>query len=130
MPPGEEGGAVGARTAGDEGLSQQRGRHRRDADAGGAGCARGTWRSSTKTGSCSFRDRLKELIKFKGFQVAPAEVEAALCAHSGIVDAAVIGKPDEGSGRGAGWPSSCARAAGSDVGEAELQAHVEGCLAH
>lgn len=36
-------------------------------------------------------DRVKELIKYKGFQVAPAELEALLTAHPGIADAAVIG---------------------------------------
>ncbi|KAF9581771.1 hypothetical protein BGW38_001098 [Lunasporangiospora selenospora] len=36
-------------------------------------------------------DRLKELIKYKGFQVAPAELEALLIAHPLIMDAAVIG---------------------------------------
>lgn len=43
-------------------------------------------------------DRLKELIKFKGFQVAPAELEATLVAMEGIIDAAVIGIPDEEAG--------------------------------
>ncbi|MEU6318397.1 4-coumarate--CoA ligase family protein [Streptomyces sp. NPDC047009] len=36
-------------------------------------------------------DRVKELIKYKGFQVAPAELEALLLTHPGVVDAAVIG---------------------------------------
>lgn len=35
-------------------------------------------------------DRLKELIKYKGFQVAPAELEALLISHAHIADAAVI----------------------------------------
>ncbi|CAN5123060.1 4-coumarate--CoA ligase family protein [soil metagenome] len=39
-------------------------------------------------------DRLKELIKYKGYQVAPAELEALLLTHPGIADAAVIGAPD------------------------------------
>lgn len=43
-------------------------------------------------------DRLKELIKFKGFQVAPAELEASLVAMEGISDAAVIGLPDDEAG--------------------------------
>lgn len=43
-------------------------------------------------------DRLKELIKYKGFQVAPAELEAELLTHPAIVDAAVIGKPDAEAG--------------------------------
>eukprot|EP01062_Namystynia_karyoxenos_P015444 TRINITY_DN155_c0_g1_i1.p1 TRINITY_DN155_c0_g1~~TRINITY_DN155_c0_g1_i1.p1 ORF type:complete len:585 (+),score=220.76 TRINITY_DN155_c0_g1_i1:83-1756(+) len=38
-------------------------------------------------------DRLKELIKVKGYQVAPAELEALLMKHSEIADAAVIGVP-------------------------------------
>lgn len=36
-------------------------------------------------------DRLKELIKFKGYQVAPAELEALLISHPSIEDAAVVG---------------------------------------
>ena len=43
-------------------------------------------------------DRLKELIKVKGFQVAPAELEALLLEHPLIADAAVIGIPDERAG--------------------------------
>jgi len=43
-------------------------------------------------------DRLKELIKFKGFQVAPAELEATLVSHDQITDAAVIGQPDPSAG--------------------------------
>ncbi|MGW3989685.1 4-coumarate--CoA ligase family protein [Streptomyces sp. NPDC004830] len=40
-------------------------------------------------------DRVKELIKYKGFQVAPAELEALLLTHPGIADAAVIGTYDD-----------------------------------
>ncbi|MBQ0950972.1 4-coumarate--CoA ligase family protein [Streptomyces anthocyanicus] len=36
-------------------------------------------------------DRVKELIKYKGFQVAPAELEAHLLTHPGVADAAVVG---------------------------------------
>lgn len=36
-------------------------------------------------------DRLKELIKYKGYQVPPAELEALLLSHEGIADAAVVG---------------------------------------
>jgi acyl-CoA synthetase (AMP-forming)/AMP-acid ligase II len=43
-------------------------------------------------------DRLKELIKFKGMQVAPAELEALLLTHPEVADAAVIGRPDERAG--------------------------------
>jgi acyl-CoA synthetase (AMP-forming)/AMP-acid ligase II len=40
-------------------------------------------------------DRVKELIKYKGFQVAPAELEALLLTHPGIADAAVVGAHDD-----------------------------------
>lgn len=40
-------------------------------------------------------DRVKELIKYKGFQVAPAELEGKLMDHPGINDVAVIGVQDE-----------------------------------
>jgi acyl-CoA synthetase (AMP-forming)/AMP-acid ligase II len=43
-------------------------------------------------------DRLKELIKYKGLQVAPAELEGVLLTHPAIADAAVIGIPDEEAG--------------------------------
>jgi 4-coumarate--CoA ligase len=43
-------------------------------------------------------DRLKELIKFKGFQVAPAELEALLLTHPSVADAAVVGVPDDEAG--------------------------------
>jgi len=43
-------------------------------------------------------DRLKELIKHKGFQVPPAELEAVLCGHPAVADAAVIPIPDAEAG--------------------------------
>jgi acyl-CoA synthetase (AMP-forming)/AMP-acid ligase II len=43
-------------------------------------------------------DRVKELIKYKGFQVAPAELEAILITHPQVADCAVIGHPDENAG--------------------------------
>jgi len=43
-------------------------------------------------------DRVKELIKYKGFQVAPAELEALIIAHPDVADVAVIGVPDEEAG--------------------------------
>ena len=43
-------------------------------------------------------DRVKELIKYKAYQVAPAELEAILVSHEAIADAAVIPSPDEEAG--------------------------------
>jgi acyl-CoA synthetase (AMP-forming)/AMP-acid ligase II len=43
-------------------------------------------------------DRVKELIKYKGFQVAPAELEALLASHPAVADVAVVGGPDEEAG--------------------------------
>lgn len=72
------------------------------------------------------RDRLKELIKYKGFQVAPAEVEAALCACEGVTDAAVIGRNDAEAGE---VPIAFVVTSGA-IDEAAIRAHCEGCLAH
>ncbi|MFC9473015.1 AMP-binding protein [Nocardia sp. NPDC056952] len=43
-------------------------------------------------------DRLKELIKYKGYQVPPAELEALLLTHPAVADAAVVAYPDEEAG--------------------------------
>ncbi|XP_050515863.1 uncharacterized protein LOC114340025 [Diabrotica virgifera virgifera] len=43
-------------------------------------------------------DRLKELIKYKGFQVAPAELEAVILNHPKVLDVGVVGVPDELAG--------------------------------
>eukprot|EP00842_Homolaphlyctis_polyrhiza_P005642 jgi/Hompol1/6079/HPOL_002211-RA len=52
----------------------------------------------TDDGQITIVDRLKELIKFSGLQVPPAELEAKLLAYPKIADAAVIGIPDEATG--------------------------------
>jgi acyl-CoA synthetase (AMP-forming)/AMP-acid ligase II len=49
-------------------------------------------------GYLTITDRLKELIKVKGFQVAPAELEALLYTHPSVADAAVIGRADQRDG--------------------------------
>ena len=62
-------------------------------------------------------DRVKELIKYKGYQVAPAELEAVLLGHPQILDAAVIGVPDKESGEE--LPKAfVVRAQGSELTEA------------
>ena len=49
-------------------------------------------------GSLRIVDRVKELIKYKAYQVAPAELEALLLTHPAIADAAVIGVEDDEAG--------------------------------
>ncbi|BBM98203.1 4-coumarate--CoA ligase [Marchantia polymorpha subsp. ruderalis] len=49
-------------------------------------------------------ERVKELIKYKGFQVPPAELEAILISHSAVTDAAVVGIPDDEAGE---IPAAC-----------------------
>jgi acyl-CoA synthetase (AMP-forming)/AMP-acid ligase II len=51
-----------------------------------------------EAGALFIVDRLKELIKYKGRQVAPAELEAVLLSHPAVADAAVIPSPDEKAG--------------------------------
>ncbi len=49
-------------------------------------------------GYLTITDRKKEMIKYKGFGIAPAEIEALLFEHPGVADCAVIGKPDPEAG--------------------------------
>ena len=52
---------------------------------------------ASDTGKWYIVDRKKELIKVRGFQIAPPELEAVLLAHRDVVDVAVIGlKPPPG----------------------------------
>ncbi|KZT65405.1 acetyl-CoA synthetase-like protein [Daedalea quercina L-15889] len=51
-----------------------------------------------RNGDLFVTDRIKELIKVRGHQVAPAELEGHLLAHPAVVDAGVIGVPDEFEG--------------------------------
>jgi acyl-CoA synthetase (AMP-forming)/AMP-acid ligase II len=65
-------------------------------------------------------DRLKELIKVKGFQVAPAELESVLRTHPAVADAAVVGVPDDDAGE---RPVAFVVARG-ELDRDELLAHV------
>ncbi len=71
-------------------------------------------------------DRLKELIKFKGFQIAPAELEAALISIEGLNDAAVIGRPDEEAGE---LPIAYVVVGEGGLDEAAIRAHFKANLA-
>ncbi|MFT6144364.1 MAG: 4-coumarate--CoA ligase [Myxococcota bacterium] len=72
-------------------------------------------------------DRLKELIKYKGFQVPPAEIEALLINHPGVADVAVIGVPDAEAGE---LPKAfIVRAAGSTITEDAVKQAVSSQLA-
>jgi len=67
-------------------------------------------------------DRVKELIKYNGFQVPPAELEALLVTHPEVNDVAVIGIPDESAGE---LPKAfIVRSPGSSVSAEDLQAFV------
>jgi long-chain acyl-CoA synthetase len=54
--------------------------------------------SMDEEGYVTILDRLKEMIKYRGYQVAPAELEGLLMEHPAVADAAVIPKPDTESG--------------------------------
>ncbi|MEO8035054.1 MAG: AMP-binding protein, partial [Acidobacteriota bacterium] len=55
--------------------------------------------SADEEGCFFIVDRVKELIKYKGMQIAPAELEAVLLAHPAIADAAVVPLADEEAGQ-------------------------------
>lgn len=40
-------------------------------------------------------DRLKELIKYKGYQVSPSVIEGTLCKHKGVLEVAVVAVPND-----------------------------------
>jgi len=72
-------------------------------------------------------DRLKELIKYKGYQVAPAELEAVLLTHPAIADAAVISVPDEDAGE---LPKAfVVRQPGAELSADEVMDFVAGLVA-
>ena len=75
----------------------------------------------------SIVDRVKELIKYKGFQVPPAELEALLVAHPKVADVAVIGVEDDEAGE---LPKAFVVAQpGVELTAEELQEYVAGHVA-
>lgn len=67
-------------------------------------------------------DRLKELIKVKGFQVAPSELEDLLRKHEKVSDCAVIGVPSEESGE---VPRAYIVPKTKDITEAEIHEYLK-----
>lgn len=73
-------------------------------------------------------DRLKELIKYKGFQVPPAELEGLLLTHPAVADSAVIPVPDEEAGE---VPKAfVVLKPGAAATPEEIMEHVAGHVAH
>ena len=78
-------------------------------------------------GHLSVVDRVKELIKYKGFQVPPAELEALLVTHPAVADVAVIGVPDDEAGE---VPKAfVVLKPGEEASATDLQQHVAGHVA-
>jgi 4-coumarate--CoA ligase len=67
---------------------------------------------------------LQELIKYKGLEVAPAELEVLLLSHPRITDAAVIGVPDPDGSRNE-LPRAYVVADRSKIDEASIKDHVK-----
>ncbi|EFA76796.1 4-coumarate-CoA ligase [Heterostelium album PN500] len=81
-----------------------------------------------KDGYLYIEDRVKELIKYKGFQVAPAELEGLLLKHEKISDVGVIGIADEVSGE---LPRAyVVKQANQQVTVEEIQTWLNGQIAH
>ncbi|OBI91563.1 class I adenylate-forming enzyme family protein [Mycobacterium asiaticum] len=74
-------------------------------------------------------DRLKEMIKVRGFQVAPAEIETVLHAHPAVQDCAVFGVPDGLNGEAVVAAVAAHNACQTTEFAAELTARVEAQLA-
>jgi acyl-CoA synthetase (AMP-forming)/AMP-acid ligase II len=70
-------------------------------------------------GRISITDRLKELIKVRAYQVAPAELEAALCSSELVADAGVVGVYD--ASEATEWPRAYVVPRQAGLGRAELE---------
>jgi long-chain acyl-CoA synthetase len=84
------------------------------------------WRDAE--GYVTLTDRKKEMIKYKGFSIAPAQLEALLLEHPAVADVAVIAKPDAEAGE---VPKAFVvlRQGYEQVGEVELMLWTNGQLA-
>ncbi len=80
-----------------------------------------------KDGYVYILDRKKEMIKYKGFGVAPAELEALLHEHPAVADCAVVSQPDEEAGE---IPKAfVVLNKGASISAADLMRFVEGKVA-
>lgn len=80
-----------------------------------------------EAGYLSIVDRLKDLIKFRGYSVVPAEVERALVAHPDVAEACVVGVPDPRDGE---VPVAFVRLRiGASATDRDLGAHLDPLLA-
>ncbi|XP_066138247.1 luciferin 4-monooxygenase-like [Euwallacea fornicatus] len=70
-------------------------------------------------------DRMKELIKYNAFQVAPAELEAILINHPKISDAGVVGLPDRNAGE---LPLAFVVKKNDELTEKEVQEYIQGLV--
>ncbi|BCS18897.1 uncharacterized protein APUU_11725S [Aspergillus puulaauensis] len=82
-----------------------------------------------KDGKVIMVDRKKELIKYKGLQVSPVEVEGLLLTHGSVADVAVIGAPDPDAPGNELPRAYVVLKAGKRVSEAELKEYVKSNIA-
>jgi fatty-acyl-CoA synthase len=87
----------------------------------------GDWAERDEDGYYRIADRLKDMYISGGENVYPAEVEAVLFAHAAVVDAAVVGMPDERWGESG--VAFVVLAEGAGATEGELIAHCRASLA-
>jgi 4-coumarate--CoA ligase len=86
-------------------------------------------------GHCTFLIKPQELIKYKGLQIAPAEIEGLLDTHSSILEAAVVGVPEPSEHSNEGVAHSeiprayVVRAKGSNLSAEEVKEFVKSNLA-
>ncbi len=81
------------------------------------------------TGWLRITDRLKEMIKVRGFQVAPAEIETVLHGHPAVEDCAVFGVPDGINGEAVVAAVAASQPLDREAVAAELTARVHEKLA-
>jgi acyl-CoA synthetase (AMP-forming)/AMP-acid ligase II len=103
------------------------------ADANAEAIVDGGWYRTGDIGSIdgdgwvTISDRVKEMIKVNGNQVAPAEIEAVLLSHQVVIDCAVFGVPHQATGEAV--VAAVVLASPSGTASAELAALVESRLA-